>query len=178
MSTQQPTEKLFITKGTPEYFAEREARLQAHIDNAKTQIESIEGRCRAELVELAGIRDRIQEHLQGFVNARNELVKHREETLVLISSLKSLVNVCETELPEVDKLLDGLEIDYNRTDHNLADKEETRRKQLNKHERVKARFELRSAHLALRKKKALVHEQPSGAATGENQDAKNWSVGL
>lgn len=158
--TESKTEsKGFITKGTAEYFAERERKITARIDEAKTKIDEIERKVRGEIAEITTIRDRIQEHLSGFVQARNELVEHRARTIALIESLNGVVSICDADLPALDKMLDDLESDYTREDGRLADAERSRHRQLHKHERAKTRYELRNVRLGLRKKLMLGEQE-------------------
>jgi hypothetical protein len=141
----------FTTKGSEQYFADREARITAHIVDAKTKIDEIETRVRAEMVEIGERRDRIRHHLQGFIAARNELVEHREKTVRLVDELHAVIGICDEQLPTLDAMLDELEKDYGTEDVALQGAEQSRARQLKKHERKKTRYELRGARLQLRK---------------------------
>jgi len=159
--------KGFVTKGSAEYFAEREKKINARIVEAKSKIDEIESKVRDEIVEITASRELIQQHLSGFVQARNELVQHRSKTIALIESLNSVVSICDTDLPVLDKMLDELEVDYTREDDNLAAAEKSRHRQLNKHVRAKTRYELRSIRLSLRKK-LMLGSEPEAQPVGQD----------
>jgi hypothetical protein len=139
------------TKGSEEYFAEREAKITAHINDAKTKIEEIEGRVRGEITAIQEQRDKIRMHLEGFIAARNGIVTHRERTIELIDELNKIVLICNSQLPALDEMLDTLENRAQSEDQALEGAENSRHRQLHKHERKKTRFELRQARLKLRK---------------------------
>jgi hypothetical protein len=145
-------DKGFVTKGSEEYFAEREANINKRIVEAKTNIAAIEARVQAEIAEIVERRDRLRTHLEGFITARNELVGHRQATIKLITELQQVVGVCDAELPTLDRMLDSLETSYETEVDGLNEAEKSRSRQLKKHERAKTRYELRSARLAMRKK--------------------------
>jgi chromosome segregation ATPase len=145
-------ERGFITKGTPEYFAEREKRIQSNIDEAKSRIDEIEAKVRAEIVEIGAERDRLRHHLDGFIGARNKLAEHRNKTVDLVAQLQAVISICDTQLPVLDAMLDELEHDSVAADARLENTEQSRHRQLHKHERKKTRYELRKTRLGLRKK--------------------------
>lgn len=157
----------FVTKGSREYFAEREQRLQGHIDEARTKIDEIETRVRAELIEIGAERDRLRLHLEGFIDARNKLVEHRNRTVDLVSQLQSVIGICDTQLPVLDSMLDELEDDSVATDARMEDAEKSRHRQLSKHERKRTRFELRKTRLGLRKRLFGIDEMPATETASE-----------
>lgn len=142
----------FVTKGTPEYFAERERRMQGHIDEAKKNIDAIETKVRAEIAEINVQRDRLREHLAGFIDARNQLATHRNKTVDLIAQLNAVVTICDADLPVLDSMLDELEGETIAADRKLEETEKGKARQLNKHVRKKTRYELRKTRLDLRKR--------------------------
>lgn len=141
----------FVTKGSEQYFAEREQKIQAHIDDAKSKIAEIENRMRAEIEEIKNKREMLRKHLSGFIDARNDLVRHRAKTIQLIVELENTVKVVDDQLPTLDEMLTVLEKDYRREDYALDEAEGSRTKQLKKYERKKARYEGRQVRLELRK---------------------------
>lgn len=151
---------LCVTKGTPEYFAEREKRMQGHIDTAKAKIDEIEAKVRAEIDEITAQRNTLRRHLEGFLNARDALVASREKTEKLIDALGAIIVVCDAELPQLDSLLSQLDGDYAQADTKLDETEKGKRRQLHKHERTKTKYELRKVRLDLRRRLTL-GEQPT-----------------
>ncbi len=146
------SERGFVTKGSTEYFAEREKRMQAHIDEAKTNIDKIETKVRAEIAEINVQRERLHTHLGGFIDARNALASHRNTTVELVLQLEAVIKICDADLPVLDSMLDELEGETMAADKKLADTEEGKTRQLKKHVRKKAKYELRKTRLDLRRK--------------------------
>lgn len=144
-------ERGFTTKGSAEYFAEREQRIGRHIDEAKSKIEEIEARVRGEIAEISARRATLRMHLEGFVTARNEIVERRDAAIKLIGELEAVIGVCDNEIPGIDAALDELQHDYGAEDQRLDAAETSRHRQLRKHERKKTRFEGRLARVQLRK---------------------------
>lgn len=142
----------FVTKGSTEYFAEREKRMQAHIDEAKSNIDKIETKVRAEITEINVERDKLRTHLAGFIDARNALAAHRNTTVDLIAQLNAVVTICDADLPMLDSMLDELEGEAMAADNKLAETEKGKERQLKKHVRKKSKYELRKTRLDLRKK--------------------------
>lgn len=155
----------FVTKGSEAYFAEREQRLNSKIGEAKTAIDAIEAKVRDEIAEITAKRDKIREHLQGFVTARNALVERRENAASLIADIQGVIAICDTELPALDAMLDELEGGYRTEDSRLEGAETSRHRQLRKHERKKTRFELRAARLQLRKNLFFGSTEPTTETT-------------
>ncbi len=146
------SERGFVTKGSPEYFAERERRMQAHIDEAKTNIFAIETKVRAEITEINVQRDKLREHLAGFIEARNQLAEHRNKTADLVVQLEAVMGICDANLPVLDNMLNELEDEAVAADRKLEDTEKGKTRQLSKHVRKKTKYELRKCRLDLRKK--------------------------
>ncbi len=146
------SDKGFVTKGSSEYFAEREQRMQAHIDEAKANIDKIETKVRAEIAEINTQRERLREHLAGFIDARNMLAAHRNKTVDLVAQLEAVIRICDADLPVLDSMLDELESETAAADKKFADTEEGKTRQLKKHVRKKAKYELRKTRLDLRRK--------------------------
>lgn len=160
------SDKGFVTKGTAEYFAAREQRIQGHIDEAKSKIDEIETRVRAEITAINQQRDRLRGHLEGFIDARNKLAAERNKTVDLIVQLNAVVSICDADLPVLDSMLDELENETIAADNKLADAEKSRHRQLNKHERKKTRYELRKTRLDLRRRLVAGAGEP-GTAVAE-----------
>jgi len=151
----------FVTKGTTEYFAEREQRMQAHIDGAKAKIDEIEAKVTAEITEINAQRDRLHTHLAGFIDARNQLVAHRNKTVDLVTQLQAVVSICDNELPVLDAMLDGLETDTIAADAKLVEAEKSKSRQLNKHVRTRRKYEMRKSRLDLRRTISAKHDVTS-----------------
>lgn len=160
------SDKGFTTKGSPEYFAERTAKVQARIDEAKSKIESIESRVRVEIEAIQTERAKLLGHLHGAVVARGALTSKREAAARLIEEMQSVIRLCDAELPALGEVLDVLLAEGERADDALDEAEKSRRRQLHKHERARTRYEGRKTRLELREAMFAKHrpaaQQPSG----------------
>lgn len=167
------SDKGFTTKGSPEYFAERTAKVQARIDEAKSKIESIESRVRVEIEAIQTERTKLLGHLHGAVVARDALTNKRETAAKLIEEMQSVVRLCDADLPSLDEMLDVLLAEGERVDDALDEAEKSRRRQLHKHERARTRYEGRKTRLELRKELFAKNQpQPVMMSSPENKSAR------
>lgn len=146
------TKRGFVTNGSSEYFAEREQKISTQISEARAKIDEINARVAPEIAAITEKRERLRAQLDVLMAARNDLVKHCETATALIGELEKVTAICDIEVPNVDRVLDLLQDDYEKEDTELDQAEKARRRQLSKHERKQQRYELRSARLSLRKK--------------------------
>lgn len=146
------TDKGFVTKGSPDYFAERGTKIQARIDEAKDKIDAIESRVRGELEEIQAERTKLMEHLRGAVAARDALASKRTTAINLLDELTGIIEICGSEMPSLDEMVNTLLTEGERADERLKAAEKSRHRQLCKHERAKTRYEGRKVRLELREK--------------------------
>jgi len=156
------SDKGFVTKGSPEYFEERRQRMQAHVDTANAKLDEIESKLRVEIDEITTYRNAIRSNLEAFVRNRDALVASRQKIEGLIDQLGGAVAVIDTELPQLDRLLDDLDGEYANLDVRLNEAEKVKRRQLHKHERTKTKYKLRITRLDLRQRIVEKNQKEAG----------------